>query len=102
MTTTTYNWYTYNGHMEKLRELRENWCSSYMTHLLDNYQTTLFDISSNCLFCGNSDKNYGDKDVWTDPCVNIWLPIDGFTVFGARDKRDNEWTCCIRTKIEHI
>ena len=39
-----------------------NWCSSYMTYLFDNYQTTLFDISSNCLVCGNSDNNYGDKD----------------------------------------
>ena len=64
MTTTIYNWYTYNRHREKLRELRENSFSSYMTHLFDNYQTTLFIISSNCLFCGKSDKNYGDKDVY--------------------------------------
>ena len=70
MTTTIYNWYTYNRHREKLRELRENSFSSYMTHLFDNYQTTLFIISSNCLFCGKSDKNYGDKDVYE--LILVW------------------------------
>ena len=71
MTTTMYNWYTYNRHMEKLRELRENWCSSYMTYLFDNDQTTLFDISSNFMFCGNSHKNYGDKDVYE--LILVWI-----------------------------
>ena len=39
---------------------------------------------------------------WTDPCVNIRLPIDAFTVLGVCDKRDNDWSRCIRTRIEHI
>ena len=32
-----------------------------MTPLCDNYQKAHFEISSNCLFCGNSDKNYAEK-----------------------------------------
>ena len=32
-----------------------------MTPICDNYQTAYFENSSNCLFCGNSDKNYGEK-----------------------------------------
>ena len=40
---------------------RKRWSSNYMTPLCDNYQTAHFEISSNCLFCGNSDKNYGEK-----------------------------------------
>ena len=32
-----------------------------MTPYCDNYQTAHFEISSNCLFCGNSDKNYAEK-----------------------------------------
>ena len=40
----------------------KRWGSNYMTPLCDNYQTAHFDISSNCLFCGNSEKNYGEKD----------------------------------------
>ena len=39
----------------------KSWSSNYMTPLCDNYQTAHFEISSNCLFCGNSDKNYGEK-----------------------------------------
>ena len=40
--------------------------------------------------------------VWTDPRVNIRLPVDAFTVLGACVKRDNEWSCCIRTRIEYV
>ena len=69
MTTTVYNWYTYNRHMAKLRALRKNWCSSHS--LFDNYQTTLFDISSNFMFCGNSDKDYGGKDVYE--LTLVWI-----------------------------
>ena len=39
----------------------KRWSSNYITPLCDNYQTAHFEISSNCLFCGNSDKNYGEK-----------------------------------------
>ena len=39
---------------------------------------------------------------WTDPCVNIRLPIDALIVLGACDKRFNEWSRYIRTGIEHI
>ena len=39
----------------------KRWSSNYMTPLCDNYQTAHFEISSNCLFCGNSDNNYGEK-----------------------------------------
>ena len=39
----------------------KRWSSNNMTPLCDNYQTVHFEISSNCLFCGNSDKNYGEK-----------------------------------------
>ena len=71
MTTTKLSWYTYNRLMKKLRELRKNWCSSYMTHPFDNYRTTLFDISSNCLVRGNSDKKYGDKE-WHE-LILVWI-----------------------------
>ena len=73
MTTIMYNWYTYNRHRhrEKLRKLWENWYSSYITQCFDNYQTTLFIISSNFLFSGNSDKNYGDKDVCE--LILVWI-----------------------------
>ena len=39
----------------------KRWSSKYMTPLCDNYQTAHVEISSNCLFCGNSDKNFGEK-----------------------------------------
>ena len=39
----------------------KRWSSNYMTPLCDNYQTAHSEISSNCLFCGNSDKNYGGR-----------------------------------------
>ena len=39
----------------------KRWSSIYMTPLCANYQTAHFEIRSNCLFCGNSDKNYGEK-----------------------------------------
>ena len=39
----------------------KRWSSNYMTPLCDNYQTAHFENSSNCMFCGNSDKNYGEK-----------------------------------------
>ena len=71
MTTTKLNWYTYNRLTEMLRELRENWCSSYMTNLFDNYQTTLFDISSNYLVCGNYGKNYGDTN--RHELILVWI-----------------------------
>ena len=49
----------------------KNWCSIYMTHLFDSYQTTLFDISSSCLVCGNSDKIYDDKD--GHELILVWI-----------------------------
>ena len=39
----------------------KRWSFNYMTLLCDNYQRAHFEISSICLFCGNSDKNYGEK-----------------------------------------
>ena len=59
MTITKLSWYTYNRLMEKLRGKTD---VPMTRHNIDNYQTTLFDISTNCLVCGNSDKIYGDKD----------------------------------------
>ena len=44
-----------------------NWCSSYMTHPF----WQLSDISSNWLVCGNSDKNYGDKD--GHELILVWI-----------------------------
>ena len=49
----------------------KRWSSNYMTPLCDNYQTAHFEISSNCLFCGNSDKNYGEKGVYQLILVRI-------------------------------
>ena len=43
-------------------ELRERLMFQLHDTSFGNYHTNLFDISSNCLVCGNSDKNYGDKD----------------------------------------
>ena len=37
------------------------WSSNYMTSLCDNYQTAHFEIISNYLFCGNTDKNYFER-----------------------------------------
>ena len=73
MTTTKLNWYTYNRLREKLMELREQLMLLHVTwHTpFDNYQTTLFDISSNCLVCGNSDKNYSDKD--GHELILVWI-----------------------------
>ena len=71
MTTTIYIWYTCNRYRKKLMELKETWCSIYMTHPLDIYQTTVFIISSNCLFYGNSDIDYGDKDV--HELILVWI-----------------------------
>ena len=60
--------------------------TNYMTPLC---QTAHFDISSNCLFCGYSDKNYAW--VWIDPCSNIQLPVDALNV-----------SSCINARIEYI
>ena len=49
-----------------------------MTPLFDNYQTAHFEISSNCLFCCNSDKNYGERGGYQLILVRIfnfqWMP----------------------------
>ena len=39
----------------------KRWSSNYMTPLCDNYQSAYLEISSKYLFCGNSDKNHGEK-----------------------------------------
>ena len=81
----------------------KRWSSNYMTPLCDKYQTAHFEISSNCLFCGNSDKNYGKKGwVSIDPCSNIHLPVNAFNVLEACDKRDDKWFSCIHTRMEYI
>ena len=50
----------------------KRWSSNYMTALCDNYQTAHLEISSNCLFCGNSDKNYGEKGEYQLILVTIF------------------------------
>ena len=75
----------------------KRWSSNYMTPLCDNNQTTHSEISSNCLFCGNSDKNYGEKGGY-----QFRLPVDAFNVLETCDKRDGKWFSCIHTRMEYI
>ena len=72
MTTTKLSWYTYNWLMEKLGELKEKLMFQLHDTSFDNYHTFFFYISSNCLVCGNSDKNYGDKDGYEETFVWIF------------------------------
>ena len=72
----------------KVGELREKLMFQLHDTSFGNYHTNLFDISSNCLVCGNSDKNYGDKDGYEVTLVWIFdFQSRLHCLIGACDKK---------------
>ena len=75
----------------------KGWCSNYTNYL---QYASLFDISSYCLFCGNSDKNYVKKDGYEMICVQT-LDFQAH-VLKACDKLDGERSSCIHAIFENV
>ena len=52
------------------------------------------------MFCGNSDKNYGNKDGYELICVQT-LDFQAH-VLTACDTWDGEWSSCIHARFENV
>ena len=103
MTITELSSYTYNQQTEKLRELRDNWCSSYTTHFLTVIKQPFLTLGPIVWFVAIQTRSMATKMGmnWSlyeystsNRCLHYFIR--------ACDKWDNEWSHCIRTRIKHI